>query len=234
MTTPFDALMVDEYALDNASDWQTLAAAGPPWSFATLKVSQGLGYSSGDWFTKNWQALAATSLIRGAYCYLEFAQPGKAQAEFFLKIVANAGGFRKGDLWPCLDVESADNPNASKAQVEDCTSEAAETIANETGMKVMLYGHQLPLSLGITSHMGCSVLWIADYAAKLYASSYEEIGWTVDELGFWQYKESGGPTYLRTPSGVLYPSTTPGCGSEDLSVLTYPGGLAGITAALEA
>ena len=112
MTTPFEPLFPDVYADDNPCDWSAFAAAGPPWSGAILKATQGTTYSSGEWLKTNWLALATAhaghGTIRGAYHYAQLAQSGKAQALFYLQTVAAAGGFKPGDLWPIVDVESAD------------------------------------------------------------------------------------------------------------------------------
>ena len=235
---PFDPLFVDEYADDAPADWGTLASAGAPWSGAILKATQGLTYSSGEWLRHNWQALAAASaasgnpLLRGAYHYAELARSGKAQAEFFLRTMASAGGFASGDLWPIVDVESADNAGVTAQQTIDCVSAFAETIQAEIGRATMMYGGSLPYDLGITSRMGCSWLWLPRYTATLPASTYERIGWSLDALWGWQYKGAGGQALLETPSGVVYPSSAPGCGNVDLTVLTFPGGMSALVAAL--
>ena len=236
MTTPFEPLFPDVYADDNPCDWSAFAAAGPPWSGAILKATQGTTYSSGEWLKTNWLALATAhaghGTIRGAYHYAQLAQSGKAQALFYLQTVAAAGGFKPGDLWPIVDVESADNTGITAAQAEDCIGEFAATILAEIGRETMMYGGSLPYDLGITSRMGCSWLWFPRYTATLPANTYERIGWSLDALFGWQYKPAGGSALLETPSGVLYPNDAPGCGNVDMTVLIFPGGLPGLVAAL--
>lgn len=232
MTTPFDPIFVDEYTEDKKADWDALQAAGAPWTGVVLKVSQGLGYNSGAWFTENWKALCGRPLIRGAYHYLQIAQDGRKQAEHFLDLVSAAGGFKVGDLWPIVDVETATNGNPSSQQIIDCTSSFTETIARETGRKTMLYGGSFLYDHAITSRMGCSYLWIARETATLPAVVYERIGWTLDLVWGWQYRADAFHALLKTPSGVTYPDVAPGCGAVDLTVLTFPGGLAALRSTL--
>jgi GH25 family lysozyme M1 (1,4-beta-N-acetylmuramidase) len=235
----FEPIFVDEYAEDNASDWNTLAGSGLPWAGALLKATQGLTYSSGEWLTKNWAALATartrnfrTDFLRGAYHYLEIALDGKQQALFFLSQMNIAGGLQLGDIWPVMDVESADNGNPSVQQIVDCGSAFSETIQSETGLSTMLYGASFLYDSGVTDRMGCSWLWIPRYSATLPEDVVTRIGWSESTLWGWQYRASPWDAQLQTPDGVTYPDQAPGCGQVDLSVLTYPGGLSALCAKL--
>lgn len=238
MTQPYDAMFVDVYADDAPANWDAFGAVGPPWSGAILKATQGLTYSSGPWLTKNWAALRAAQsrsrLIIGSYHYAALTESGAAQAMFYLRQMTAAGGFKIGDLWPIVDVESADNAGVSAAQTEDCISEFAATILSATGRRTMMYGGSLPYDLGITSRMGCSFLWLPRYTATLPAVVYERIGWSLDALFGWQIKGAGVQVLLRTPGGELYPNVAPGCGDVDLTVLTFPGGLPALVETLAA
>lgn len=235
----FDPIFVDKYALDSASDWDALAASGLPWAGVTLKATQGLTYSSGDWLKQNWPALEQartrafrTDFLRGAYHYLTIADDGAKQAEFFLATMNAAGGFQLGDLWPIMDVESVDNGNPSVQQIIDCGSAFAMTILKETGLPTMLYGGSFLYDHGITSRLGCSNLWIARYTAQLPEAVYERIGWDLGSLWGWQYRGDSFNSQLKARDGTLYPDAAPGCGVCDLTVLTYPGGLAALSAKL--
>ena len=237
--TPFDPILVDEYAGDKQADWNALAASGLPWFGAVLKVSQGLTYNSGSWLAKNWAALelarknaANLDFFRGAYHYLTIADSGQKQAEYYLGVVNAAGGFKRGDLWPIVDVETAANGNPSAQQIIDCTSAFSETIKRETGRATMLYGGSFLYDHSIKSRMGCAYLWIARYTATLPAEVYERIGWSVDVLWGWQFRGDNFNAQLKTPSGITYPNEAPGCGKVDLTVLTYPGGLSALRSKL--
>jgi GH25 family lysozyme M1 (1,4-beta-N-acetylmuramidase) len=235
----FDPIFVDEYAYDKASDWNALVSAGLPWAGALLKVTQGLTYSSGTWLKWNWPAVAAarrnasrTDFVRGAYHYLMFADDGAKQAEYFLSELEAAGGLQPGDF-TMMDVESADNGSPSAQQVIDCGSAFAEAIFKETRSAPVLYGESLMYDLGITNRMGCRWIIIPRYTATLPQGVVTRVGWTESELLAWQFREAnGGPTFLKAPDGTPYPSTAPGCGDVDMSVLTYPGGLSALCAIL--
>jgi GH25 family lysozyme M1 (1,4-beta-N-acetylmuramidase) len=235
----FDPIFVDEYSEDRPSDWNALAASGLPWAGGLLKASQGLTYSSGDWLKQNWAALETartrsfrTDFIRGLYHYLTIADDGAEQAKFFLSVANEAGGFQLGDLWPVMDVESADNGDPSSQQIIDCGCAFTETIKIETGLDTMLYGGSFLYDHGITNRLGCSNLWIARYTATLPENVVTRIGWTEDLLWGWQYRGSPYNSQLKTPDGEMYPDSAPGCGAVDLTVLTYPGGLDALCAKL--
>jgi lysozyme len=235
----FDPLFVDVYADDAPCDWTALAAAGLPWAGTILKATQGLAYTSGDWLKANWAALETartkafrTDFFRGAYHYLTFADDGGKQAKWFLSQIGAAGGLQLGDLWPIVDVESADNGDPSAQQIIDCTSAFAAAILAETGKQTMLYGESLLYDAGVTSRMGCTWLWLPRYTATLPESVVTRIGWSEDALWGWQYRGDSNDALLKTSDGVTYPNKAPGCGTVDLTALTYPGGVAALSSKL--
>lgn len=200
-------------------NWKLMSQSQDPYFFgAILKVTQGSSNYVGvnPWFLKNWPALRAAggdrygqTWFRGSYHYLEVAQSGKAQAEYFLQTVEQAGGWGPGDLPPAVDVETSSNPGATKEQVIQTTTEWAETVKAKLGCKVMLYGHTLMENLGITSHMGCDFLWAPQYNNQL--TDNQEIGWPNDLVAFWQYTD-GSNHYTS------YPTSAPGIGPIDMSL----------------
>jgi GH25 family lysozyme M1 (1,4-beta-N-acetylmuramidase) len=235
----YDPIIVDKYSEDSQADWDTLAASGLPWAGGILKATQGLTFSAPDWLAQNWAALETartrnfrTNFIRGAYHYYQVADDGCAQAKFFLSTMNKAGGYQLGDLWPIIDVEADGNGNPSAQQIVDGVCAFVETIATETGMPTMLYGNEFLFSQGVTSRMGCSWLWVARYTATLPQEIITRIGWTEDALWGWQYRGDAYNALLETPDKVLYPNSAPGCGTSDLTVLTFPGGLDALCAKL--
>lgn len=234
----YDPLFVDVYTGDHAADWNALSAAGAPWTGVILKVSQGLRYNSEDdgahrsWLSTNWARLAQTNLIRGAYHYLQIAEDGAAQADYYLHCIQRAGGFRAGDLWPIVDVETANNGNPSRQQIIDCTSSYAAQIKKQTGHLPILYGGSFLYDHDVTSQMGCGYLWIARYTATLSGAIHDRIGWPSDRLFAWQYRGDEYNAQLRNADGATYPDQAPGIGKVDISVLTFPGGLAALKTAL--
>ena len=208
-----------------------MSAAGSPWAGAILKVSQGLRYNSDDdahhrwWLSANWARLAQTTLVRGAYHYLQIADDGPAQADYYLGCLEKAGGFRPGDLWPIVDVETVNNGNPSKQQIIDCTSGYAAQIKKRTGRAPILYGGSFLYNHEITSQMGCSYLWIARYTSTLPIAVHNRIGWPTERVFAWQYRGDDYNALLKSANGDVYPDQAPGIGNVDISVLTLPGAL---------
>ena len=227
-----DPLLVDlwQYSCNGKPDWSKLVAAGPPWHGAIIKTSHGAGGTSqgqndlAAWFQKQWPAIRAAAgdrygvdFFRGGYHYLLAAVDGKSQAAHYLKRIENAGGWDQGDLWPIVDVEEGGNEQATAQQVLDVTAAFSETVRANSGREVVLYGGYYLAKLQISGKLGCSWLWYPSYTATLPATSYERIGWKVEDLLAWQYVGDG--------NGKLasYPTQTP-LGPIDISVLTIAGG----------
>ena len=235
--TTIDPLIVDAYQLDGAKDWKALAAAGLPWIGARLKATQGTYYSAPSWFPGQLAELAMVATERngvdwffGAYHYLDIALDGEAQADFFLRQLSPVFMAKwdvPGLLPAMVDVERGGQraPTLTRSRVEDVTNTFAARVLAVTGRAPTLYGGELLASLGITSHMGCSRLSIARYAPTLPHDVVTRIGWDAPDE--WQFCGDG-EAYLPG-----YPTTAPGCGKIDISVLTSPGGVAAFAAALK-
>lgn len=229
-------LFIDLYQGDNPAPdwgrvWQNKSYAG-----AIIKATEGLYYPSPNntWFRTNWDAIKhfgayGTKWFRGAYHFLKFNQDGAKQADFYLKAVEGAGGWDVGDLWPIVDVEMGgernSNHNATKEQVEECVEAFVAKIKRSHGRDVMLYGNGAMRDLGITSKMGCKYLWCPRYTTTLPPYIYRRAGWETTDLWGWQYCGDG-TAYLEG-----YPKVTP-IGKEDITVLTFPGGLEGMRSKL--
>jgi GH25 family lysozyme M1 (1,4-beta-N-acetylmuramidase) len=217
-----DPLFVDVYQGDvgGKPNWAALFADGRV-SGAIIKATEGIAYGP-TWFDTQWKALTPNpdgprpDFIRGAYHFLRFDLDGKAQADFYLKVINRAGGFLPGDIIPIVDVEMGGethpNHNASAQQVIDATSAFAARL-NELGYSsVMLYGNGAMRDLNITTRMGCDWLWIPRYTATLPAVIYQRAGWSLDQVALWQYCGDG--------TGFLagYPTRIEGFGAVDISV----------------
>ncbi len=170
-----------------------------------LKATEGTYYKGQSWLRTYWP-LAKTmagarygrTWFRGAYLYLKFNLLGYLQADYFLQAIDEVGGWDAGDLPPIVDCELGSdhdtNQKASKAQIEDCVSTCADRLKGALGRPVILYGIGAMREKGITSRMGCDLLWIPNYTAKLFAKEYVDYGWDTASLFGWQYSgtESGG------------------------------------------
>jgi lysozyme len=86
-------------------DWQAVRASGI--RFAFIKATQG-DYDTQSTFSHNWTQSKQHGLIRGAYHFFDPTKDGKAQAEYFLKVM---GRLSDGDLPPMLDLECPDGQN---------------------------------------------------------------------------------------------------------------------------
>lgn len=231
-----DNLICDIYSADcyGKPDIAALVAAGLPWAGLILKATEGTSYptqpSSRAWFLKNWpltKSLAGArygeTWFRGAYLYWRADADPVAQADFYLQLVEEAGGWGDGDLWPMVDVESAgnSNPALSGQQVIDSVSAVTARLHEKLGRTPMLYGGSFMYDLGITSHMGCNTLLFPRYTSTLPAQTYERIGWKLQAemptLWGWQYAGDG-ESYLAG-----YPSVSP-LGGGDISALIVAGG----------
>jgi GH25 family lysozyme M1 (1,4-beta-N-acetylmuramidase) len=211
MTSP---VFVDLYAedIDGKPHLDALVKAGLPWAGLGLKASEGTYYPSGhqaDWFNTYWPATKfaagsryGKSFYRYAYHYYRVGEDPAQQAQLFLKTIENAGGWGLGDLWPMIDVESAENPSSGShlpAQVEDEVTELANYLFTEHGRKPVLYGGSYLRDLGITSHMGCQYFSTAIYGLTLNTPSQPDtrkfiasMGWSMDQLLSWQYQGTDG------------------------------------------
>jgi GH25 family lysozyme M1 (1,4-beta-N-acetylmuramidase) len=226
LASTIDPLICDLYAgdLGGRPDILKLASAGAPWHGLIVKASEGNYYPGGEWFRCAWRQTRdlgsfrySNDWFRGCYHYAIFALDGAAQADYYLRVVESAGGWAS-DLPPIVDVERAGQRTPpTKAQVEDCIGAFSSRIKTLLGRPTILYGGSLLRDLGITSHMGCSYLWIPRYAATLPASAYTDIGWTLSDTLLWQYCGDG-EAYLAG-----YPSWSP-MGRCDVSATIGGGG----------
>lgn len=234
-----DALFTDVYPGDGVKDWAAYIAAGPPWHGAIFKLTQGLDYTYGAWALKQRAPFRASprygrDLFDGFYHYLTFHQPGAAQADFFWSAMQGIGGEHAGTLWAMVDVERGGQriQSPSRAVIDDTTRAFAERYHKLSGRLPTLYGGELLRSAGVTDLLGCGRSAIALYGDHLGARGegteafLARTGMDLQHLLLWQYCGDGD---AHLPG---YPSQAPGCGKVDISVLTLPGGLDGLRAAL--
>lgn len=217
-------LLVDLFHgdLGKLPDWSAVAAA-PGYAGAILKATEGTSYAKASWVIANWPRVRdaggdryGISWFRGAYHFLKFNQDGAKQADYYLQVMQQAGGWDTGDLLPIVDVElGADtnsNQSASAQQIIDCTSAWSARIKQKTGRDAILYGRGAMRDKNITDHMGCKWMWNPSYTSLMKKATIERVGWTVPEVAMWQYCGDG--TALLKD----YPKTVPNFGDVDISV----------------
>lgn len=215
-------LIVDVASMDGVGPHEvaTLVAAGPPWSGLIAQCSQGLA-SAGGWFNDVWHAGSrdvvgeryGRTWFRGAYHYLLLSQSWRVQADLALTAVDDAGGWDDGDLWLGVDVERAGQSSGiSASQVEDHVTGFAERVLSRTGRRALLYAGSYTRDLGITSWMGCCLLWYPQWSSSLSWSTVASMGWDMSTTLLWQVTGNA-------PASVPgYPTQTP-IGLQDFSIL---------------
>lgn len=215
-------LIVDQAQSDGTTPESvaTLVAAGYPWAGISLQGSHGLGMV-GRWFDENWRASGRAVVgarygvdwFRMAYHYLLVAQDGAAQADVALAAVDQAGGWDDGDLWLGVDVERGEQPAiATAAQVQAVVEAFAARVLRRTGKRPLLYAGSYTRDLGISSRMGCCMLWYPQWSSTLNWSTVQRMGFDMQTTLLWQVT---GDAPASVPG---YPSVTP-IGAEDFSVM---------------
>lgn len=224
-------LFVDVSPWEKNPDWQALINT-PNFYGAILKATQGIkGYNTdGGWFKTNWPLVKdvggeryGKTWFRGAYVFLNFWQDGAAQADYYLEVIDDAGGWDSGDIIPIIDVELGNdgsngrprnkNRDASSQEIIDCTTTCAERLKEVTGRNVMLYGRGAMRDKGINDKMGCDIVWNPSYTSTIVMHGLE--AWTLDDVALWQYCGDGA---AALPDQTKFPRTISGFGNADISV----------------
>lgn len=226
-----DPLLVDIYAGDGDFAVEKLIAAGAPWHGVMLKITQGTYYSGGAWLEHNWPRARVAGgerygvdWFRLGFLYVDIGLDGAAQADYYLKRLAQVGGAGHGDLCPVIDVErGGQHAQATKQRIIDVGAACAERLHAELGQDVICYGGELLRSTGVTiADLKCAYGWVARYDKELPAKQYESIGCDREHLFAWQYAGLAGDghvdAFLRG-----YPNVTP-AGKADISALELAGG----------
>jgi GH25 family lysozyme M1 (1,4-beta-N-acetylmuramidase) len=182
-------------------DWSATRVGGA--EFAFVKATEGTGYTN-PYFAKDFAALAANKMVRGAY---HFARPAAgtasavAQARHFISVTGTLG--TPGDLPPVLDLEvtgglgSADLiawAKAFLAEAERLTGRVPVVYTSPGFWKASMAN-----SAAFTAHP----LWIATWGPKPVLAG----GWTT--YAFWQYTDKAtvpgmpGPVDMSVFNGTL-------------------------------
>ena len=160
--------------------WETVEEQGM--RFAFIKATEGSAYVD-PFFHSNWENIAATSLLCGAYHFFSFDSPAATQADNFIETV----GQRDGMLPPVVDIElygphkkSYPEATAVRAQL----NLLLDALEEYYGEKPILYATQQSYSLYLAGFYSDYPLWIRDVFFTPHFSLGEE--WT-----FWQYTDKG-------------------------------------------
>jgi GH25 family lysozyme M1 (1,4-beta-N-acetylmuramidase) len=203
---------------------------------AIIKASQGTGWGAANenWFKESWRRIKEAGgerygkdWFRGAYHFLTFQKDGTQQADYFLRLVEQAGGWDVGDIMPMVDAEEggqgtwaggeklekiADPAKRRRLaqQVIDCVGAFAERVRSRTGNRVMLYGRGIMRDLQINNRMKCDA--VANPAYTEHMPPMDKYGWPIKDVVLWQLCGDGD---VHCPG---FSSEIPGWGKEDYSV----------------
>jgi Lyzozyme M1 (1,4-beta-N-acetylmuramidase) len=101
-------------------------------SFAYLKATEGRSIQD-PLFKANWDNIAKSNILRGAYHFFIATRSPQEQAQNFIKHVQ----LKKGDLPPVLDIEHIGNQSAAK--LKENVKIWLTLIENHYGMKPIIY-----------------------------------------------------------------------------------------------
>ena len=172
-------------------DWKAVAADGIAFAFA--KATDGIG-SPDSQFQKNWAAMKAQGITRGAYHFFRPLRSPEAQAAEFLARFDH--DFSAGDLAPMLDLEEA-NDGSGHDTWSDVPPETRvpsalkwlETVEQALGVAPIIYTRAGWVADWLQNKPGglaAYPLWIVHYKA---APPKMPVGW--DQWSIWQYSEKG-------------------------------------------
>lgn len=203
---------------------------------AIIKASQSTGWGAvnEEWFRQSWRRLKevggdryGVDFFRGAYHFLQLNVDGAKQADYYLKLVEQAGGWDVGDIMPIVDLEEGGQGTwaggeklamikdpVRRARLRDaaiaCTTKFVKRVKEVTGHRVMLYGRGMMRDLGIKDRMSCDAVWNPAWTVTM--PPMDAYGWPLQDIPLWQLNGGG------TVAAKGFPSEIPGWGKMDYSV----------------
>lgn len=175
---PVRGVDVSEY--QGVVDWPTIEAQGI--RFAFIRATEGSGYVDAA-FAANWQAIAQTGILPGAYHFFSFDSPAETQAANFIAAVPPSAAM----LPPVVDVElyAAHKQTPPDADAVRAGLGAMLALLEEHyGAKPILYATQKAYALYLEGHFPNNPIWIRDvYFTPSLAGGR---AWS-----FWQYSDKG-------------------------------------------
>lgn len=157
--------------------WPTIEQNGM--QFAFIKATEGSSYAD-PFFQSNWENIAETGIIRGAYHFFSFDSSAKTQAENFIATVDKQAGM----LPPTVDIEfygQYKNAPPSAAKVRAELTLLLNMLEKHYGKKPIIYATRQSYALYIKGYYPEYPLWIRDVFFTPPAGE-----WT-----FWQYTDKG-------------------------------------------
>jgi lysozyme len=171
---------VDVSTYQGVVDWAKVKASGHV--FGIARISDGTAHPD-DQFARNWPAMKAAGVVRGAY---QFFRPGgdpAAQADLVASALSAAGGLAHDDLPVVMDMEVTDGQSAATIQANMHTW--LTKVEQATGKKPIIYtGAFMSSSLG-TGFAGYP-LWVANWGVSCPTMPANWTSWK-----FWQDADNG-------------------------------------------
>jgi GH25 family lysozyme M1 (1,4-beta-N-acetylmuramidase) len=201
-----------------------------------VKATEGLGWGAASeaWFHQSWAAVRNAApdrygidFFRGCYHFLQFAEDGARQADYFCDQVDAAGGWDSGDLMPWVDVEEGGQRHWATEKLElisdaslrarlarevtTTTTAFVERFKERTGLRIAVYGRGVFRDLHMTScKFGSDSAINPAYTPTIVRM--ENYGVPLDYITFWQLGGDQGP------ANPHFPHALPGWGTHDYSV----------------
>ncbi|MCB0643703.1 MAG: glycoside hydrolase family 25 protein [Phaeodactylibacter sp.] len=157
-------------------DWQRVV--DQDFHFAFIKATEGETFQD-TMFARNWDALQAVALKRGAYHFFRPTISATHQAENFADLVA----LETGDLPPVLDVEVMDG--VSKIELINGIRTWLYLTEIKFGIKPIIYTNLKFYYKNLAGHFDDYPIWIARYSFWKPRLADEK------EWKFWQYGNRG-------------------------------------------
>ena len=145
--------------------------------FSFIKATEGENRVD-PFFSRNWNAVKQTRIVRGAYHYFRARQDAVAQANAFIRQVR----LQPGDLPPVLDIEELDG--VSPTRMVDGVRKWIKRIEEHYGVRPIIYAGSTFYTNYLEDHFSEEPVWVAHY----YESFAPRLGrsWM-----FWQHNDRG-------------------------------------------
>jgi lysozyme len=178
-----NALGIDVSLWQRDLDWAALKKAGVSFAFAKATEADNV---TDPYFAKNWPAIKAAGIVRGAYHFFRPAKDPLKQAVFFTSTVK----LEQGDLPLVLDIESsgglmpADLVKVAKVFLDEVERISGRKPIIYTGPNFWNTSMAVPEAPAWTKNY---LLWIANYTTG--QRPLVPKGWT--NWAIWQYTDQG-------------------------------------------
>jgi GH25 family lysozyme M1 (1,4-beta-N-acetylmuramidase) len=175
-------------------DWNQVKNAGV--AFAYAKASEGTTYTD-PMFSTNLQGARAAGIPFGAYHYASPSAPyspdqAKAEAQYFVNVMKNAGMSDFGDIMPVLDLEQpAATGTLTSDEIASWARVFVDTVKSLTNRQVMVYTGDWFVEQynDFGGQLSDLPVWIAAWTRYGNTQPPAVGGWT--QWTAWQYSDQG-------------------------------------------